>query len=97
MAMNCRGQMIFYGLMIGITVIILALALAPAVKDFTDSAQNETTNIGGVGLNCTNPDITIYDKGACQITDMTLPYFIGAMIFIGGIAITAKYIFESIQ
>lgn len=96
MVLNKRGQLIFYGLMLGITIIILALALAPATKEFTDSAMNETNNIGGAGLNCTNPELSIYDKGACQLTDMTLPYFIGGLLFIGGIAITAKFIFENV-
>jgi len=94
MEMNRKGQIVFYGLMLGVTIIILALALAPAVKEFTDAAQNTTDSIGGNGLNCTSLALSVYDKGACQITDLTLPYFIIGLLFIGGIIITAKFIFE---
>jgi len=96
MVLNKRGQIIFYGLMLGAIVIVLALALAPATKQFVDGARNETSLVGGDGLNCTNPALSVYDKGACQITDLTLPYFIGGLIFIGVIAITAKYIFDTV-
>ena len=88
------GLTTIYGLMLGTAIIVLILALAAPIKTFTDSARNETSLVGGDGLNCTNPALSMYDKGACQITDLTLPIFVMAVIFIAGIVITAKYIFQ---
>ena len=86
--MNKSGQVIIYAFMVALVVIILALSLAPSVKVFTDDARNETT-----GMNCTSPDLSNYDKAACVTTDMTIFYFIGGLIFIAGIIITAKIVF----
>lgn len=83
----------FYGLMLAIAIIVLALALAGPVKDTIDSARNETTDEGGVGLNCTGADISDYDRGACLVADITIFHFIGAIIFIAGAVITARIIF----
>ena len=93
--MNIKGQVVFYGMMLAIVVIVLALALAPVVGDFTDSARNKTTNLGGAGLDCSNSSISDYDRGACIITDLTLPYFIGCLVIVAGVIITAKIIFQT--
>jgi hypothetical protein len=92
--MNKRGQLIFYGMMMGIAIIVMALALAPTIKTFSDGARNETDVIGGQGLNCTSSLINDYDKGACILVDLINPYFIGALICIAVIIITAKFIFQ---
>jgi len=92
--MNSKGQVVFYGMMLAVIIMVLALALAPVVKDFTDSARNTTTNIGGQGLDCSNASISDYDQGACMIVDLTLPYFIGCLVFIAGVVIIAKIVFE---
>lgn len=91
-----RGQIVFFGMMLGILVIVLALGLAPTVKQFTDAARNETDAVGGQGLNCTNPALSDYDKGACTITDLSLPYFIGGLVLIGGIILVSKVIIENV-
>ena len=38
--MNRKGSVMLYGIMLGITIIILALALAPSVAEFNKDARN---------------------------------------------------------
>jgi len=87
--MNKSGQA-FYFLMIGIVVIILALAFAPVLKAFTDDARgNQTTT--HEGLNCDN--ITSdWQRGNCFAADTVLPYFTFGMIGIALAIIGAKII-----
>lgn len=80
--------MLFYAFMVGLVVIILALALAPAIKQTTDTARSQSN------MDCDNSSISDFQKGACISTDMTLFYFVGGLIFIGGIIFTAKIMFE---
>lgn len=92
--MNNNGQVFFYTLMLGILIIVVALALAGPTKDFVDSARNETTDEGLAGLDCTNSTISTFDKGACVVVDLTIFHFIGGLIFIAGSVIVAKLIFQ---
>ena len=92
--MDKNGSILIYGIMLSITVIILALALAPAVSEFTNGARNASTT-DTIGLDCSNTSISNYDKAACTATDLTLVWFIGSLILIGGGIITAKIIFDS--
>ena len=82
--MNNRGQVIFYGFMLGLTILVLALGLAPAVKQQIDSTRNVNTTEGGAGLDCENASISNYNKAACVVTDLTIFHFIGGLIFIAG-------------
>lgn len=91
--MNNRGQVVFISLMIAIVVLILALALAPAVKQSTDTARNVSTN-SSIGLDCDNASISNFKKGACVATDVTLPYFIGFLIFFAGAIAVGRIIFQ---
>lgn len=90
--MEKKAQVVFYGLMIAIVVIILGLVFAGPIKSFVDNARNTTSEFG-TGLDCTNSSITDYNKAACISTDLSLPYFIGVIILIGGAIIAAKIIF----
>jgi hypothetical protein len=90
--MNNSGSVVLYGMMLGILIIILALALAPSVRDFTKTAMNNTDG-DTVGLDCNNASISNYDKGTCIITDSINFYFIGALILIGGGFFTYKILF----
>jgi len=90
--MNNKGSVIIYGLMLGLTVLILALALAPSVQDFTTDARNVSTN-SSVGMDCSNSSISNFDKATCVVIDLNLFYFIGGLIFIAGIIVTAKIVF----
>ena len=90
-----KGQVMIYGFMIAICLIVMALALAPMLKNRTDNAMNLTTSEGEVqGLDCTNSSISTFNKAACNSVDMTLFLFIGGMIFLAGAIITARIIFS---
>ena len=101
MVMNNKGQIFFYTLMLGILVLVLALALAGPVKEVVDSTRNQSTSVlytnqseSNPGLDCTNSSISNFDKGACLVSDLSLFQFIGGLIFIAGAIITAKLIFN---
>ena len=79
--------------MIGLVVAILALALAPAVKESTDLARNASTD-SSVGLNCSSDSISNFDKATCVATDITLPYFIGFLLFMAGAIAMGRIIFQ---
>ena len=85
-----KGQVGMWGymLMLGLVIIILALALAPAGKSFIDSAMG-TTTADFIGLDCATTTNN-FVKGTCTILDFSLVYFFGGLIFIGGGIISAK-------
>ena len=82
--MNQRGSILIYSLMVGLTIIILALALAPSIKTFTDTAMNSTN------MDCNNTSISNFDKAGCVAVDLGGFYFIGAIILIGGGFVTIR-------
>jgi hypothetical protein len=90
--MNNKGQIFFYTFMLGIVVIILALSLAYPVYQVVDTARGNSTE-DFIGMNCTSPPDNYY-RGACLITDVSLPYFIIGLLAIGGAVIGAKLLFE---
>ena len=94
MVLNKKAQVFFYALMIGVILIVLGLALAGPVKDTVDSARNQTTDEGQLGLDCTNSSISSYDKATCVVADLTIFHFIGGIIFIAGALLTAKFIIQ---
>jgi Trk-type K+ transport system membrane component len=89
--MNKKASVVIYTLMLGMVIIILALALAPSIQDSTTAAMNESSG-DTQGLDCTNASISSFDKAACIATDLTLFYFVGVLVFIGGLIITAKVV-----
>jgi hypothetical protein len=91
--MEKKGQVVFYGLMLGLVIIILGLAIAPAIKESVTTARNSTDG-DTIGMDCNNASISDYDKAACITTDLTIFYFVASLIFIGGAIITAKIIFD---
>lgn len=86
--MNKRGQTFFLGFMIGITIIVLALALAPGLQTQIEETRN-TDNLNCADVNST---LSTFDKTTCVITDINLFYFIGGLIVIAGSVITARLI-----
>ncbi len=82
--MNNRGQVLIYGLMIGLLVVLLALYLAPSVVDFNNTTMTS--------LDCTNSSIDNYLKATCVAVDLGGFYFIGSIILIGGAFFTMKII-----
>jgi Trk-type K+ transport system membrane component len=90
---NKKGQVLFYSLMLGITILIVALSLAFPVKQQVDSIRNTTTLDGSQGLDCTNTSISNFDKGTCIVADLTIFHFVGGLIFIALAVLGAKIIF----
>jgi len=84
-----KGQIIFYSLMVGVVVFIVALALASPITDSIGSVMNETSG-DLVGLNCTSTDSN-FIKATCVVTDITPFYFIGFLLFLAGAIVTAKW------
>jgi len=91
--MNKKGQVIIITFMIGLVVVILALALAPSLQSQIDDARNVSTD-SSVGLDCGNESISNFDKAACVASDITLPYFIGFLLFLSGAIIVGRLIFS---
>jgi len=89
--MNKKGGAAIYAMMIGITIIVLALALAPPVRDITATAMNQTVG-DTIGLDCTNSSISDFNKATCVVTDFSIFYFVAGLIFIGGAIAVAKII-----
>ena len=82
-----------YGIMLGLTIIILALALAPTGKFFIGSAMNVTTG-DAIGMDCGNESISSFTKAACTVTDFSLFYFFGGLIFLAGTIIVGRIVFS---
>ena len=78
-----KGQVVIYGFMIMIVVIILALAFSGPLKSFNDTLR---TN-----LNCDTPSDD-YIHSVCIATDIGWPVYLGILVFMGGVVLTAKYI-----
>ena len=91
--MNKKGQVIILTFCIGLVVAILALALAPGLQSQITDARNVSTN-SSIGLDCNNESISNFDKAACVATDITLPYFIGFLLFFAGAIVVGRIIFE---
>lgn len=85
--MNSKGSIALFALMLGLVVLILALAIAPPVNTSIQEARNST------GLDCDNSSISKFDKAACIGSDLTQFYFIGSLILIATLIITARIIF----
>ncbi len=95
--MNSKGQVIFFGLMLAIVIIILALGLSGPVKQTIDNVRANSTTTDGVesiGMNCTDASISNFQNAACITTDLTIFYFIGGLIFLAGIILSSKILFQ---
>ena len=90
--MNDKAQVFFYTFMLGIVIIILALALAYPVKQVIDTTRCNSTE-DFTGLNCTSPPDNYY-RAACLVSDATIPYFIIGLLALGGAVIGAKIFFQ---
>ena len=79
--------------MLGIVIIILALAFASPIKQAIDTSRSPSSG-DFTGLDCNNASISSYDKAACLVSDATIPYFIVGLLAIGGAVIGAKLLFQ---
>lgn len=91
--MDRLGQAFFLTLMIGICVIILALAFAPVVNEFNDDARNTTASDGNVGLDCANTSISDFQNAACISNDITSASFVGLLLALGLAIVVGKVVF----
>lgn len=85
--MNKKGITFFYTLCLGVTIIVLGMALAQPVKQFVDESRDATH------MNCANTTITKWDEATCVGLDLLKPLGIGGIILIGVAVISAKIIF----
>lgn len=85
-----KGQVSALAFMIAVVIILLALALAYPVHEITTLAMNETSEIGG--MNCTSTTDN-FVKAGCYVADINQAYFIGGLLALAGIVISAKIIF----
>jgi len=90
--MNDRGQVIFFTFMIGLTVLVLAMALAFPVSQGVENTTNNTGNSTTANLDCGNSSISTFDKGACIVSDISTFYFVGGLIFLVGSILLARVI-----
>lgn len=89
MKMNKRGSITIFSIMFALAIIILALALAPAVSEFTTNAMGNTSG-DTLGMNCSTSTISDFQKAACVATDLNLFYFIAGVIFLAGAIIVGR-------
>lgn len=83
-----KGQVMLYGFMLALTIVIFALAIAYPVWESANDARTSSE------LNCTSTTLSNYDKAACITTDLTPFYFVGILVFIAGTVLVAKIIFS---
>lgn len=90
---NKRGQVVFYTLMLGVCIIVLALSMVKVVNSFVVDARAPTSDTA-VGLDCANSSISDFNKAQCVITDLATPYFFFGILGLAGSVLTAKLILD---
>lgn len=73
-----------YKLMVLVAIIILALVFINPLKDVLRDVRDTDQ------LDCTNSSISFGEEATCLITDLTLPYFVMALIIFGFIFFFSK-------
>lgn len=91
MVLKKRGQVLFYTFMMGILIIVLAMAIAPTLNTVVQDARGNTTDTN-LGMDCQNESITDYQKSQCILVDLVTPYFFFGLIGIALLVIGAKVI-----
>ena len=81
--MNKKGLTFFYTFMLGITVIVLGIALASPIREVIYNSMNSTE------LDCSAP-ADIYEQSTCWFLDIMKPLIIGFFILLGFAIMTAK-------
>ncbi len=82
--MNNKGQMLIFGFMIMMTIIVLIMGTAPAGQDILNQTMHSTN------MDCDNSSISNFDKTACIAVDMGMFYFLIGLValafavFVGG-------------
>ena len=82
--MNNKGQVLIFGFMMMMAIIVLTLGIAPSAQ----SVLNQTMD--AINMDCDNSSISNFVKTACVAVDMGMFYFLVGLIafafamFIGG-------------
>ncbi len=74
--MNNKGQVLIFGFMIMMAIIVLIIGSAPAAQD----VLNQT--ISSSNMDCDNSSISNFDKTACIAVDMGMFYFLIGLVAI---------------
>lgn len=82
--MNNRGQVIFFTFMVGIVIILLAIAFAPGIKKQIDTARDSNN------LDCSNSSISNFDKATCVVADLTIFHYVIGVVVLAGAVIAAR-------
>jgi len=82
--MNKNGSSFFLVLMLAVIFFVLGLALSTPLNQVVQESRTSAL------MNCTNTSIDSYQKGACIITDLYSPYFVGILFGIAGAILGAK-------
>ena len=91
--MNNKAQVGNYAVafMLAIVIIIIGVSLAHPVNEVTTMAMNETSSIGGMNCTSTTDD---FMKAGCWTMDIGQAFFIGSLIALAGVIISARIIFQ---
>ena len=85
-----KAQVRLVGLMLGVVIIVLVLALAFPIKQANDNARNESSG-DTIGMNCSTTTDN-FVKATCVAADLNLFLFVGGILFLAGVVMTAKII-----
>lgn len=83
---NKKGQYVFFGFMMAIILIIVAVIFIPTINDFIQDIRDPT------GLDCSNSGISVGTKMTCVLVDLWPFYLLGALISASIVFITRKTI-----
>ena len=84
--MDKKAQAFFLTFMLGVTIIVLALAFAPGLSSHLVEMRNSDN------MDCGNSSISTVDKTTCVVADISGFYIIGGLIAIAGTVIGARLI-----
>lgn len=90
MVLSNKAQVSILAFMIGVVILILALAWIFPINQITTMSMSNSSTIGG--MDCNNSSISDYTKATCWIVDIGQNYFIGGIIALAGIIFAAKII-----
>jgi len=82
--MNNKGQMLIFGFMMMMAIIVLIMGVAPAGQDVLNLTMSSDN------MDCDNSSISTFNKTACVAVDMGMFYFLIGLIalafavFVGG-------------
>ena len=72
--MNNKGQILIFGFMIMMAIIVLIMGVAPAGQDILNQTMSSDN------MDCYNNSISIFNRTACVAIDMGMFYFLIGLI-----------------